>query len=73
MFGNAGTVMRFVPAVAALTASTVNFDGDARARERPVGPIIEALRGLGARIDDGGRAAVLFAVHGAPARSAAGR
>src|SRR5262245_48893970 len=34
--GNAGTVMRFVPPVAALTAVTVSFRGDARARERPV-------------------------------------
>ena len=35
--GNAGTVMRFLPAVAALTPAAVAFDGDPRARERPVG------------------------------------
>jgi len=62
--GNAGTVMRFLPAVAALTSAAVHFDGDARARERPVGPILGALRQLGADIDDGGRAAVPFTVHG---------
>jgi 3-phosphoshikimate 1-carboxyvinyltransferase len=62
--GNAGTVMRFVPGVAALTSAAVHFDGDARARERPVGPILAALRQLGADIDDGGRAAVPFTVHG---------
>jgi 3-phosphoshikimate 1-carboxyvinyltransferase len=65
--GNAGTVMRFLPAVAALTLAEVRFDGDARARQRPVGPILAALRYLGARVDDGGRGAVPFTVlgHGA--------
>jgi 3-phosphoshikimate 1-carboxyvinyltransferase len=62
--GNAGTVMRFLPGVAALTCATVDFDGDARARQRPVGPILAALREFGADIDDGGRAAVPFSVHG---------
>jgi 3-phosphoshikimate 1-carboxyvinyltransferase len=62
--GNAGTVMRFLPGVAALTPATVHFDGDARSRQRPVGPILAALRQLGADIDDGGRAAVPFTVHG---------
>jgi 3-phosphoshikimate 1-carboxyvinyltransferase len=62
--GNAGTVLRFLPGVAALTSATVHFDGDARARQRPVGPILAALRQLGADIDDGGRAAVPFTVHG---------
>jgi 3-phosphoshikimate 1-carboxyvinyltransferase len=62
--GNAGTVMRFLPPVAALTSAAVSFDGDARARQRPVGPILAALRALGARIEDGGRAAVPFTVHG---------
>jgi 3-phosphoshikimate 1-carboxyvinyltransferase len=62
--GNAGTVMRFLPGVAALTSAAVHFDGDARARQRPVGAILTALRQLGAQIDDGGRAAVPFTVHG---------
>ncbi len=62
--GNAGTVMRFMPGVAALTWAVVAFDGDARARQRPVGPILAALRQVGARIEDGGRAAVPFTVHG---------
>jgi 3-phosphoshikimate 1-carboxyvinyltransferase len=62
--GNAGTVMRFLPGVAALTSAAVAFDGDARARQRPVGPILAALRQLGAHIEDGGRAAVPFTVHG---------
>jgi len=62
--GNAGTVMRFVPPVAALTAATVEFHGDARAAQRPVAPILAALRELGAVVDDGGRGAVPFAVRG---------
>jgi 3-phosphoshikimate 1-carboxyvinyltransferase len=62
--GNAGTVMRFLPAVAALTSAAVHFDGDARARQRPVGPILGALRDLGAHVDDGGRGAVPFTVLG---------
>ena len=62
--GNAGTVMRFLPGPAALTSAVVAFDGDARARQRPVGPILAALRQLGAHIEDGGRAAVPFTVHG---------
>jgi 3-phosphoshikimate 1-carboxyvinyltransferase len=62
--GNAGTVMRFLPAVAALTSAEVVFDGDARARQRPVAPILAALAALGARIDDGGRGAMPFTVLG---------
>jgi 3-phosphoshikimate 1-carboxyvinyltransferase len=62
--GNAGTVMRFVPPVAALAAATTEFYGDARASQRPVAPILAALRELGAVIDDGGRGAVPFAVRG---------
>ena len=56
--------MRFLPAVAALTRATVRFDGDARAPLRPVGAILAALRLLGADIDDDGRGAVPFTVHG---------
>jgi len=65
--GNAGTVLRFVPPVAALTKGDTAFDGDARARERPVGPLIAALRELGAIVDDGGRGAVPFTVRGSGA------
>jgi 3-phosphoshikimate 1-carboxyvinyltransferase len=49
--GLAGTVMRFVPPLAALAAGPIAFDGDARARERPMGPILGALRSLGVRVD----------------------
>ena len=39
--GLAGTVMRFLPAVAALADGPVRLDGDAAARVRPMGPVIE--------------------------------
>ena len=62
--GNAGTVMRFVPPVAALASVDTEFHGDPRASQRPVGAIIAALREIGAVIDDGGRGAIPFTVHG---------
>jgi 3-phosphoshikimate 1-carboxyvinyltransferase len=63
--GLAGTVMRFVPPVAALGDASVTFDGDERARVRPMSTTITALRALGVEIDDGGRSALPFTVHGA--------
>ena len=62
--GLAGTVMRFVPPVAALAQGDVAFDGDPHARTRPMGEVLTALRGLGASIDDDGRGALPFVVHG---------
>jgi 3-phosphoshikimate 1-carboxyvinyltransferase len=62
--GLAGTVMRFVPPVAALADGSVRLDGDPRARERPMGQIVAALRALGATVDDDGRGALPFDVHG---------
>lgn len=62
--GNAGTVMRFVPPVAALADGDVRFDGDPRSHERPVGALLGALRSLGADIDDDGRDALPMTVHG---------
>ncbi|MEJ2864196.1 3-phosphoshikimate 1-carboxyvinyltransferase [Actinomycetospora flava] len=48
--GLAGTVMRFVPPLAALADGPVVLDGDPRARERPMGGIVEGLRGLGVEV-----------------------
>ncbi|MEP7024357.1 MAG: 3-phosphoshikimate 1-carboxyvinyltransferase [Actinomycetota bacterium] len=62
--GNAGTVLRFVPAVAALAAGDTAFRGDPRAEQRPVRPLLAGLRELGAIIDDGGRGALPFTVRG---------
>jgi 3-phosphoshikimate 1-carboxyvinyltransferase len=50
--GLAGTVMRFLPPVAALATGPVDFDGDPRARERPLGPMLDALRALGVAVTD---------------------
>jgi 3-phosphoshikimate 1-carboxyvinyltransferase len=52
--GNAGTVLRFLPPVAALADGPVTFDGDARARDRPVGPVLSGLRDLGVEVDGDG-------------------
>jgi 3-phosphoshikimate 1-carboxyvinyltransferase len=62
--GNAGTVLRFVPPAATLGRADVEFRGDERAASRPVGPLLAALRELGAVIDDGGRGTVPFIVRG---------
>jgi 3-phosphoshikimate 1-carboxyvinyltransferase len=62
--GLAGTVMRFVPPIAALGEASVTFDGDERARMRPMSTTITALRALGIEIDDGGRSSLPFTVHG---------
>ena len=61
--GLAGTVMRFVPSIAALADGDVRFDGDAAARVRPMSRIIESLRALGIEIDDDGRGTLPFTVH----------
>lgn len=50
--GLAGTVQRFVPPLAALADGPTAFDGDVRARQRPLAPLVQGLRQLGADIDD---------------------
>jgi 3-phosphoshikimate 1-carboxyvinyltransferase len=62
--GLAGTVMRFLPPVAALAGGPVVMDGDERARQRPMGPVLQALRALGVDVEDGGRGGLPFTVHG---------
>ena len=62
--GNAGTVMRFLPLVAALADGSISFDGDARSHERPIGPIIRALEELGVEIEHGGQYSFPIVVHG---------
>ena len=48
--GNAGTVMRFLPPVAALATGPVRFDGDPRSHQRPLAPVVGALRDLGVEV-----------------------
>ena len=62
--GNAGTVMRFLPPVAALANGLVHFDGDARSHERPVGPVITALEELGVTIEHGNRYSLPLTING---------
>jgi len=52
--GLAGTVLRFVPALAALGTVPVEFDGDEQARTRPIAPLLAGLRTLGVQIDGDG-------------------
>ncbi len=62
--GNAGTVMRFLPPVAALANGLVHFDGDPRSHERPLGPVIAALEDLGVTIEHGGRYSLPLTLNG---------
>ena len=62
--GLAGTVMRFVPPVAALADGAVAFDGDPYARHRPMDVVLQSLRTLGVRIEDAGRGTLPFTVYG---------
>jgi 3-phosphoshikimate 1-carboxyvinyltransferase len=50
--GNAGTVMRFLPPVAALADGPIRFDGDPRSHERPVAALLGGLRAIGAQVQD---------------------
>lgn len=62
--GNAGTVMRFLPPLAALARGLINFDGDPRSHERPLGPVISALEALGVSIDHKNRFALPLTING---------
>ena len=62
--GLAGNVMRFVPPMAGLTRGQVHFDGDPHARQRPMAPVLGALRDLGVQVEDGGTGTLPFTVHG---------
>ena len=61
--GNAGTVMRFLPPLAALAKGLINFDGDPRSYERPLGPVISALEELGVSIDHKNRFALPLTIN----------
>ena len=58
--GLAGTVMRFVPPMAALTRGKISFDGDEAARRRPMKTTIDSLRGLGIDVADNGSGSLPF-------------
>jgi len=62
--GLAGTIMRFAPPVAALADGPVTFDGDPHARNRPLRPIVAALRALGAVVEASPTGGLPLTVHG---------
>ena len=59
--GLAGTVMRFVPPVAALAKGEISFDGDVAARSRPMKTTVDSLRALGVEVSGSG---LPFTIHG---------
>jgi 3-phosphoshikimate 1-carboxyvinyltransferase len=62
--GNAGTVMRFLPPIAALATGLIHFDGDARSHERPMAPVIKALEQLGISIEHNGKYKMPITING---------
>jgi 3-phosphoshikimate 1-carboxyvinyltransferase len=60
--GLAGTVMRFVPPMAALFAGEITFDGDEAARRRPMKTTIDSLRALGVSVEDNGSGSLPFTI-----------
>lgn len=63
--GNAGTAARFLPLVMALGDGVYELDGVPRMRERPIAPLLDALRALGVRVDClGAPGCVPLRVHG---------
>ncbi|MEP7088663.1 MAG: 3-phosphoshikimate 1-carboxyvinyltransferase [Nocardioidaceae bacterium] len=62
--GLAGTVMRFVPPLAALADGPVVFDGDPHARLRPMHEVLQGLRDLGVDVEDEGRGSLPFTIIG---------
>jgi 3-phosphoshikimate 1-carboxyvinyltransferase len=63
--GNAGTVMRFLPPLAAMAQGIIHFDGDRRSHERPLGPVIAAMESLGVSIEHGNRYALPLTINAA--------
>ncbi|GAB2697012.1 3-phosphoshikimate 1-carboxyvinyltransferase [Microbacterium marinum] len=62
--GQAGTVMRFVTPIAGLAVGDVHVTAHSTALHRPMGAMIQALREVGADIDDAGTWALPFDIRG---------
>ena len=63
--GLAGTVMRFLPPLAALSPEETFFDGDEQAYARPLGPLLDALVRMGATVTyHGERGRLPFTIRG---------
>ncbi len=65
-----GTTARFLVPYAALGTGTYRFDGAPRMRERPMGPVVDALKAQGVGIDGGPN--LPLTVHGAGALTGGG-
>lgn len=63
--GNSGTGARFMLALAAVTPGEVTVDGTERLRERPMAPLVAALRSLGASLEPGPAGGLPVRVRGA--------
>ena len=63
--GLAGTVLRFLPPIAVLSAAPTSFTGDPAAAARPVAPLLAALATLGAEVSS--PPALPFSIAGSPA------
>ena len=61
--GLAGTLMRFLPPLAATATGDIEFDGDEGARARPMTTTISSLREIGVAVSDDGRGGLPFTVH----------
>lgn len=62
--GLAGTVMRFLPPLAALAHGEITFTGDMEASQRPMATLIEALRDIGVQVDDADTGRLPFRIDG---------
>lgn len=68
--GLAGTVMRFVPLLALLRPGVTHFIGDAEAEQRPLAPILDVARQLGAHVECHNREGFLpFTLTGVPSHT----
>ncbi|MFT8704135.1 3-phosphoshikimate 1-carboxyvinyltransferase [Bifidobacterium aquikefiricola] len=64
--GLAGTVMRFLPALALFADGPISFDGDSQAYARPMQPLLDGLKQLGAKIEYTGKPGFLPFIVTAP-------
>ena len=62
--GNAGTVMRFLPPIAALATGLIHFDGDERSHQRPIGPVLGALEQLGVSVEHNNKYKLPITING---------
>ena len=62
--GNAGTVMRFLPPIAALATGLIHFDGDERSHQRPIAPVLTALEQIGVSVDHNNKYKLPITING---------